>query len=177
VNSIVIRTAVPADAARLREIYEYYVLRTAVSFEYAVPSVEEFAERIRGTLESYPYLVLEEAGVVTGYAYAGPFKKRDAYARSCELSVYLDREARRRGLGRALYEALEEELRARGFRNLYACIADPIGEDEYLTRASENFHSHMGYRLVGTFRKCAYKFGHWYNMVWMEKLIGDHPQP
>ena len=159
---------------RLREIYAYYVIHTAISFEYNTPSVEEFQKRIQNTMEKYPYLVLEDDGVIYGYAYAGPFKERAAYDRSCEVTIYLDHEAKGRGYGRKLYEALEEELKNRGFLNLYACIGNPIEEDEYLTRNSEQFHQHMGYTKVGTFHLCGYKFGRWYNMIWMEKYIGEH---
>ena len=171
---MLIRSAVPEDAERLLEIYSYYVLHTAVSFECEVPSAEVFRNRIRHTLEHFPYLVLEEAGVIQGYAYAGPFVGREAYRFSAELTIYLDQSSRRRGYGRKLYEALAEELAARGFRNLYACIGDPISEDEYLTRDSEHFHQRLGFRKVGTFEKCGYKFSRWYNMIWMEKMIGEH---
>ena len=162
------------DAERLHEIYAYYVEQTAITFDYDTPSVEEFRERICGTLKKYPYLVLENGGTVYGYAYAGPFKGRAAYDRSCEVTIYLDHEAKGKGYGRKLYEALEKELKKRGFLNLYACIGDPIEEDEYLTRNSEQFHQHLGYTKVGTFHKCGYKFGRWYNMIWMEKFIGEH---
>ena len=169
-----IRSATPHDARRLLEIYAYYVEHTAVSFEYDVPSVETFGERIGETLKSYPWLVCEEDGRVLGYAYAHPFVGRAAYARSSELTIYLDRDARRRGIGRRLYEALEPLLRAEGITNLYACIGDPIAEDEYLTRDSEAFHSRMGFARVGTFHRCGYKFHRWYNMIWMEKIIGEY---
>ena len=59
--------------------------------------------------------------------------------------------------------------------NLHACIGYPETEDEYLTKNSVEFHAHMGYRMVGKFHKCGYKFGRWYDMVWMEKMLGDHP--
>ena len=169
-----IRNAVPDDAARLREIYAFYVTNTAVSFEYEVPSLDEFRRRITDTLEKYPYLVLEEDMVIQGYAYAGVFKARAAYDRSCEVTVYLDPAAKGRGFGRRLYEALEKALKARGILNLYACIGDPMTEDEYLTKNSERFHQHLGYRKVGEFHRCGYKFGRWYNMIWMEKIIGEH---
>ena len=169
-----IRSAATEDAGRLLEIYAYYVQNTAITFEYDVPSLEEFRERIIRTQKRYPYLVLEDQGVIRGYAYAGVFKDRAAYSRSCELSIYLDRNARGRGCGRMLYEALEAELGRMGMVNLYACIADPIAEDEYLTKNSEQFHAHLGFRKVGEFHKCAYKFHRWYNMIWMEKLIGAH---
>jgi phosphinothricin acetyltransferase len=166
-----IRNATENDAGRLLEIYSYYVTDTAISFEYEVPTVEEFRKRITHTLEKYPYLVLEENGVIKGYAYAGVFKGRAAYDHCCEVTIYLDGDAKGKGYGRALYGALEEELRKRGIINLYACIADPIKEDEYLTRNSEQFHRHMGYTKVGEFHRCGYKFGRWYNMIWMEKII------
>lgn len=171
---MVIRSASTADAARILEIYAYYVVNTAITFEYEVPTLCEFRERVKSTLERYPYIVIEEDGEIVGYAYAGPFKERAAYDRSCEVSIYLDRDSRGKGYGRALYEELEKRLASRGILNLYACIASPIEEDEYLTDDSERFHARLGYERVGEFHQCGYKFERWYNMVWMEKLIGEH---
>ena len=174
-SRVIIRSAAPEDAPRLLEIYTYYVVHTAVTYEYDVPSPEAFRGRMERTLEHYPYLVAVEDGVIRGYAYAGPFHSRAAYARCCELSIYLDQNERRRGFGRMLYEALEERLRAMGMLNLYACIGDPVEEDEYLTRASEKFHAAMGYVKIGTFHRCGWKFSRWYNMIWMEKLLEEQP--
>ena len=171
---MIIRSATIEDATRLLEIYAYYVEKTAISFEYDVPSLEEFALRIAKTLGKYPYLVLEEDGMVQGYTYAGVFKDRAAYDHSCEVTIYLDHAAKGRGYGRALYEALEQALKGIGITNLYACIADPETEDEYLTKNSEQFHQHLGFTKVGEFHQCGYKFGRWYNMIWMEKIIGEH---
>ena len=173
-EQITIRTAAPGDAAALLEIYAWYVERTAVTFEYEVPTAAEFRARIEKTLEKYPYLVAERDGAVLGYAYAGPFHPRAAYGWCAEVSIYLRPDERRRGVGRALYTALETVLRDMGVVNLYACIADPIAEDETLTLDSERFHARMGFEKIGTFHSCGYKFGRWYNMVWMEKLIGPH---
>ena len=122
----------------------------------------------------YPYLVAEQDGVVQGYAYAGAFHERAAYDWCCELTVYVAHDARRCGMGRRLYGALEQALREMGVCNLYACIAYPEREDEYLTRNSVEFHGHLGFRQVGLFRECGYKFGRWYHMGWMEKIIGVH---
>ncbi len=169
-----IRDAELNDAGRLLEIYDYYVRNTAISFEYDTPTVDEFTARMENIMKKYPYLVIEKDGRIEGYAYAGVFKGRAAYDRSCEMTIYIDRDARRSGLGRMLYEALEEKLGAMGILNLYACIGYPDTEDEYLTKNSAKFHEHLGYSLVGEFHKCGYKFGRWYNMIWMEKLIGDH---
>ena len=172
-----IRPAAPEDAESLLGIYAYYVEHTAISFEYEVPSPEEFRSRIVHTLEQYPYLVLEEDGVIRGYAYAGPFKGRAAYRFSCEMSIYLDPAAKGRGYGRLLYEALEAELGKRGILNLYACIGYPEQEDEYLTTNSADFHAHLGFVKVGEFHQCGYKFGRWYHMIWMDKIIGEHGIP
>ena len=174
-NGIVkIRSAKAEDAERLWEIYAYYVTDTAISFEYDVPSVDEFRRRIENTLLKYPFLVLEKDGRTVGYAYAGVFKNRAAYDRSCEVSIYIERGQRRHGCGSALYEALEAKLKAQGILNLYACISDTAVEDEYLSRDSERFHQRLGYVKVGEFHRCGYKFGRWYDMIWMEKLIGEH---
>lgn len=169
-----IRNAVKEDAEKILAIYSYYVKNTAISFELDVPSLDEFQGRIVRTLERYPYLVLEEKGVILGYAYAGVFKNRAAYDHCCEVSIYVERHAKGRGYGRMLYEALETALKKAGILYLYACIADPVTEDEYLTRNSEHFHSHLGYTMVGQFHNCGYKFNRWYNMIWMEKIIGEH---
>lgn len=171
---ITIRDATIQDAERLLAIYAYYVEHTAISWEWEVPSIEEFRGRIQRTLQRYPYLVAQKDGVVVGYTYAGPFVGRRAYDWSCELTIYLDPEARGEGLGRALYEALEDRLKRMGIQNMYACIGYPDEDDEYVTKNSAQFHEHMGFTLAGTFHKCGYKFGRWYNMVWMEKLIGAH---
>ena len=102
-EDMTIREVRPEDAERLAEIYSYYVLNTAVSFEYQAPSAAEFAERIRKTLEKYPYLVCEKQGRVIGYAYAGAYSVREAYAWTASSSIYIDREVRRQGAGAMLY--------------------------------------------------------------------------
>lgn len=175
---MIIRDARASDAPRLLEIYAWYVERTAVTFEYVTPTLEEFRGRIEQTTRKYPWLVAEEDGRVVGYAYAGTFKGRAAYDWSCETTVYLDREAWGRGLGRALYGALEAALGEMGIRNLYACISWSDTEDEILTQDSPRFHERMGFTLAGRYRQCASKFGRWFDMVWMEKHIGPHePNP
>lgn len=170
-----LRTATVGDAERLRDIYAPYVSGTAITFECEVPAVEEFRRRIAATLERYPYLVAEDGrGDVVGYAYAGPLKERAAYGRSVETSIYVRQGDSGKGLGRLLHDALEQALREKGILNMYACIAAPRGDDPYLTDHSIQFHAHLGYRLIGRFLQCGYKFGRWYDMVWMEKHIGEH---
>ncbi|MCI8610224.1 MAG: GNAT family N-acetyltransferase [Firmicutes bacterium] len=173
-NNIIIRDALIEDAPQILEIYSYYVENTAITFEYDVPTLSEFQNRIRKTTERYPYFVIEQDGIIQGYAYAGPFVGRTAYDWSCELTIYLNHAAKKCGLGRKLYEALEDRLKEMGILNLYACIAFPMAEDEYLDKNSADFHSHLGFKKVGEFHKCGYKFGRWYHMIWMEKVIGRH---
>ena len=153
-GEVVIRDAVLTDAERIREIYDHYVRHTAISFEYETPTPEEMRERMHRTMARFPYLAAERDGVVQGYAYAGPFKERAAYDWCCELSIYLAQDARKCGMGRRLYAAMEERLRDMGVLNLYACITCPDREDEYVTRNSMEFHSHLGFRQVAEFRSC-----------------------
>ena len=174
-SQIILRPAVPEDGEALLAIYAPYVEKTAITFEYEVPSVQEFRSRIRHTLEKYPYIVAQRGEDILGYAYTGVFKGRAAYDWAVETTIYLAPAQRRTGLGRRLYQALEDISKAQGICNLYACIGYPEIEDEHLTQNSVRFHDHLGYTLAGRFRKCGYKFGTWYDMVWMEKLLCTHP--
>lgn len=165
-----IRLANEGDAERLLEIYAPYVRDTAVTFEYEVPSVREFRKRIGDIKTKYPYLAAVENGSVVGYAYASPFHGRAAYAWSAEVSVYVEREYQRLGIGAELYGELEEILKKQNVTNLNACIAYP-------NPSSVAFHERLGYRLIGHFTKCGYKLNRWWDMVWMEKMIGEHAVP
>ncbi len=169
-----IRIATEDDAPFLLAIYAPYVKESAITFEYEVPGEDEFRSRIRATLEKYPYFVCEREGKIAGYAYAGAFNERAAYNWSAETSLYVDKSLRRSGVGSALLEKLEETLKKQNVLNANACIAQTDRSDEYLTDASILFHEKKGYRMVGKFSLCGYKFGRWYNMVWMEKMLGEH---
>lgn len=164
-----IRNARIEDAQALLDIYAPYVENTAISFEIEVPTLEDFRERVRKYSEHWMYVVAEEDGVILGYAYAAPFHPRKALEHCVEMSVYLKEDARGRGIGQKLYEHLEHELPAMGIRNLYVSIAWTAEEDEYLTNASERFHQRMGYKKVAHFHECGFKFGRYYDLIWMEK--------
>lgn len=171
---VTVRDARVEDAERILEIYDYYVKNTAITFEYETPSLDEFRARMAGIMQRYPYLVVLMDGKILGYAYAGAYISRAACDWSCEMTVYIDRSARKLGLGRVIYEALEKALCEMGIVNLYAAVAYPSCKDEYLDSNSADFHRHLGYVTVGEFRKCGYKFGRWYDLIWMEKAIGRH---
>ena len=122
-----LRLAKPDDAEKLLEIYAPFVIssdRTLsdVSFEYEVPSVEEFTERIKNISADYPYIVCEHEGRLLGYVYAHPYIQRAAYQWGAEVTIYLAPEGQGRGLGKVMYAALEALLRLQGIVVTYACI-------------------------------------------------------
>lgn len=182
---ITIRQATREDIKDILEIYGYYTLNTAISFEYETPTLEEFTKRFENISSKFPYLVAvaenEENGhpqeskeKIVGYAYGNTLIARAAYDYCAELTIYLDPDMRKCGIGKMLYTELEKQLAEQGIKNLYACVGSPIEEDEYLTNNSEQFHEYLGFKRNGLFYKCGYKFGRWYNMIWMEKIIGEH---
>ncbi len=168
-ENMVIRAAEAEDAAQLLDIYAPYVENTAITFEYEVPAVEEFRNRMAHTMEKYPYLLLQRGEEILGYAYASAFKGRSAYDWSVETSIYVKEGAHGNGIGKKLYAALEEILAAQHIINVNACIAYPNPE-------SIAFHEKYGYKTVAHFTKCGYKLGKWYDMIWMEKMLGPHPE-
>lgn len=176
-NDICIRTATKADVPAMLNIYAPYVRETAISFEYDVPSLQDFEGRLARTLTRYPWLVATRDGNILGYAYASAFHPRKAYEWCAEASIYVAEEERGQGLGASLYQALEELLERQGILVLYACIARPPQEDEHLTCASIRFHTRMGFRTVGEFPRCGFKFNRWYDMVWMEKRLAEPADP
>ena len=174
---ISLRIASPSDAEELLKIYAPYVEETAISFETEVPTAEAFRQRIEKTLKNYPYIIAEENGEILGYCYLSPFVGRAAYIHAAETTLYLKMSARKKGIGKKLYTALEKIASAQNIFTLEACIGtvDPGKEDEHLTNNSAEFHSYMGYRFIGEFKRCGRKFGTWYNMIWMEKPLREHP--
>ena len=161
---MMIRPVQLSDAEAIRAIYQPYVTETAITFEVEVPTVLEFERRITQTLAHFPYLVAEEEGIVVGYAYASTYYARAAYDWTVELSIYISKEARGQGIGSALYDALEEELKARGYLRFLACIALP-------NEASISMHKKRGYVQVAHFPKVGYKFDQWHDIVWMQKTL------
>lgn len=171
-SEIRIRTAKAEDAKGLLNIYRYYVEETAITYEYEVPTLEDFQSRITHILERYPYLVAESDGKIVGYAYAGQFHPRKAYGWNVETTIYLDKDCCKQGVGSRLYSLLEEILRAQGVVNALALITPPRTESEQATYGSMRFHEKMGYHSVGRIENSGYKFGQWFDTVYMEKELG-----
>lgn len=172
--NLLIRIAKEDDAEELLKIYSYYVKNTAITFEQKVPSLEEFSNRIKETLINYPYLVAIVDGKIIGYIYASRFRTRESYICSAATSIYIEKSYQRKGIGKKLYSELCNILLKQNITNVYAGAADPIEEDEYLTHNSEYFHKSMGFEIVAKYNKCANKFAKWYNLIEMEKIIGEH---
>jgi phosphinothricin acetyltransferase len=169
-----IRDADPTrDAAACAAIYAPHVEDSAVSFEERPPDEDEMAARIERYGAGHAWLVAERDGEVVGYAYATPFNERPAYRWSTSVSVYIGEGARAQGVGRALYEALFDRLRERGFRMACAGITLP-------NAASEALHQHLGFELVGVNREIGWKQGAWRDVGWFQLELApasDGPPP
>ena len=175
-ESMLIRLATVGDAEEILAIYAPYVRNTAITFEYDVPVIDAFRTRMEETLKRYPYLVAAEEGRIVGYAYAGPLGKRAAYQHSAEMSIYLEEHCRQRGIGRRLYQELEERLVRQNVFSVFAGVAfSDRADDAFLTDASIRFHERMGYKKTGEYPLCGYKFGRWYSVVWFGKELGNRP--
>lgn len=160
--NISIRFAVPEDVDKLLAIYRPYVEKTPITFEYEVPSAEEFAGRIRDFSSFYPYLVCEREGKILGYAYAHRHQSRAAYQWGAELSIYMDEAARGLGIGPRLYRALMDLLALQNVQNLYACITSP-------NERSQRMHEALGFSLCGIWKHSGYKQGTWHDVAWYQK--------
>lgn len=174
IPNVTYRLATTDDAAKLLNVYEPYVKNTAITYEYDVPSVAEFASRIEDVLTKFPYIVVLIDDKISGYAYAHAFHPRAAYSWCAELSIYLSEDCHGMGIGRELYGIMENILKKQNILNLYSCVAYTEIEDEYLTQASVRFHEHMGFKTCAHLHNCGYKFNRWYDMLYMEKTIGEH---
>ena len=165
---MIIRDATPADLPDITRIYTDSVHNGVASYELTAPDAAEMARRMTAIVETgYPYLAAEaEDGSLLGYAYASAFRTRPAYRWLVEDSIYLAPEARGRGVGRALLEALIARCEALGFRQMVAVIggAHP---------ASIAVHQRAGFQSCGLISGSGYKHGRWLDTVFMQRPLGD----
>ncbi|MGU3538388.1 N-acetyltransferase family protein [Methylobacterium sp. A54F] len=163
----VLRPALDADLPAITRIYAEAVTGSTASFEFAAPDGAEMGRR-RAALAAggYPYLVAEAGGAVLGYAYAGPYRARAAYASTVEDSIYVDAPARGRRVGRLLLAGLVSACEAAGFRQMVAVItqADSAG--------SVALHAGLGFTHVGTLAGVGHKHGHWLGTILMQRALG-----
>ncbi len=165
---MLVRLACLDDAAAVRDIYARAVEHTAVSFEIGAPSVAEMGRRIAEHQAEHGWLVAVDGGAVIGYAYAGRFRPRAAYAWAAETSVYVAEHARRQGVGRSLYTALLHLLRAEGYHRALAGITLP-------NPGSVALHEAMGFSPVGVFHQVGWKMGAWHDVGWWQRGLAEQP--
>ena len=168
-ENLIFRFATEEDAEKILKIYEPYVEKTTITFEYEVPSAEEFKGRIREILKEYPYIICEYENEITGYAYAHRIWSRAAYQWDAELSVYTDENYAGNGIGKKLYKILIEILKLQNIVNVYALVTYP-------NENSEKLHNYFGFKKVAFFENSGYKFGKWIGVTWFEKAISEYPK-
>jgi len=167
-QNVHLRFALPSDAEAVLGIYAPYVRDTAVTFEYEVPDLSSYTERMERIMASYPFILCEVGQRVVGYAYASRHRDRAAYQWATESSVYIDPEFQGQGLGKRLYAALLEILRHQGFLIVYAVITMP-------NEASERLHTSVGFSEIGLHRCAGFKLGAWHDVKWYEYFLSDPP--
>jgi phosphinothricin acetyltransferase len=154
------RRATAGDAARIAEIYNWYILHTIITFETDVVDPQEMENRIEEKTLHHDWLVGEVNHEVIGYAYYGPFRARAAYNHTVESTIYLAQESLGKGFGRALYTQLLESVKGRGFREAIGVIALPNPQSIAL-------HRTMGFAEVGVLKRVGYKFGRYIDVgIW-----------
>ena len=160
-----VRQATKTDMAEIRDIYNYYVKTTTVSFEEEPVSEDEMISRMEAkTAAGFPWLVYEEDGSVLGYAYAGRWKERSAYRYCAETTVYVKNGLQGKGIGSALYAKLLKELRANGLHTVMAVITLP-------NEASRALHERFGFQKSACFKEVGYKFDRWLDVGYWELLL------
>ncbi|MBT3941622.1 MAG: N-acetyltransferase [Chloroflexi bacterium] len=165
-NVRVIRLATEDDAPGMLAIYGPVVENTVISFETEVPTESEFRDRVRAGRDFAPWIVCEIDGVVVGYAYGSRFRPRAAYQWSAEVTVYVNDNVRRRGVGRALYISLIACMRVQGFSSMLAAISLP-------NLASIGLHESIGFEQIGVFPAVGYKLADWHDVGWWRLEIGN----
>ena len=168
-----IRVATREDAAFIQAIYAPIVENTIISFELEAPTVAEIEQRIKKTLENFPWLVCENQGEVIGYAYASKHRERAAYQWAVDVSAYVKEGSRSTGIGKALYTALMLILAEQGFYNAFAGIALP-------NAASVGLHEAVGFKPLGVYRQVGFKLGAWHDAGWWQRVLRPPdvpPQP
>ncbi len=165
-STFIIRPITPGDFAGTRDLYRHYIEASTASFEYLVPSQNEWKDRINAIILEYPWLILEYENRIIGYAYASKHRYRTAYSWSVESTVYIEQIYQGLGMGKVIYSALFDILRLQGYRNIYAGITLP-------NEKSVRLHQSMGFYEVGVFKKIGYKFGSWHDTGWFQMHLDD----
>ncbi|MEZ4720974.1 MAG: arsinothricin resistance N-acetyltransferase ArsN1 family B [Flavobacteriales bacterium] len=159
-----IRPIKASDIARIVEIYNHYILHTIVTFELETINNSEMKERVAKVTKDHPWLVVENDGLVVGYAYSSWWHARAAYSKSIEFSVYLDPPATGKGLGKLLYHALLDDAIKRGFHTVIGGISLP-------NAASVGLHEKIGFKKAAHYREVGYKFDKWIDVGYWQLIL------
>lgn len=166
-STVHFRRATEEDVVPILAIYAPYVTDSAITFEYDVPSEEEFRQRIRTISAEYPYFVCESDGQIIGYAYAHRHMERAAYQWNAEISIYIRQGFTGKGLGQTMCQALIDLLRLQGIRNVFSCVTIP-------NERSAHLHHSMEFSTEGIFQNAGYKCGKWQTIAWFRKNIAPY---
>ncbi len=169
-SNILINTLEICDIKDVLEIYGYYILNSPATFELEIPDIKEWTTRIENIQKKYPYLIAKIDGKTVGFAYASPLRTRKAYDYSCETTIYLHHKYLHKSIGKKLYNALFDIIKKQNIINIYACIT-------YANTESVLFHKAFGFQEVAHFHNCGYKHNKWHDILWLEKIIGNHNIP
>lgn len=162
--SIQIRMIEEQDIPNVLEIYRPYVENSVITFEYEVPSLSAFQERVHHKLEQFPWLVIEMDGELCGYAYASIFRERIAYQWDCELSIYIAQDKSGHHLGSMLYDALIQLVQVQGYIQAYGLVTLP-------NEASLALHRKFAFQEEGNLIHTGYKQGRWLDVMILRKQI------
>ena len=168
--SISFRFAQPGDAAGVLAIYGPYCDSTTVSFETIAPTNAQMSQRIERIMVQYPWVIGEIDGEVAGYVYASQHRERAAYRWMVDVAVYISPVHRRRNLGKALYTALFDVLRAQGYYKAFAGITLP-------NAASVRLHQSVGFKPIAVYQGVGFKLGQWLDVGWWQLVAVLRPQP
>ena len=162
-----IRPARDDDFAALTQITNHYITTSSIHFAYEPLTTEELHALWVGYRDRFPWLVTEVDGAVLGYAKAGTWRDRAAYAWTAETGIYIADAARGKGLGKPLYVALLAELAARGFRSAVAGITLP-------NDPSVAMHLGLGFEPCGVVQDAGFKHGGWHAVgFWQKRFTTD----
>ena len=163
-----IRTPVASDFESLSALVNWAIAETHIHFGSAPTDAATMLAGYQSVCGEYPWFVAADEQQVLGFASSGVYKPREAYRWTCDVSVYVDRLHHGKGLGKALYSRLLQELRDQGFRSAVASIALP-------NEASIALHEKLGFQLCGTIREAGYKFECWHDVgIWQLMLTDAH---
>ncbi len=161
---IMIRDVKIDDAEQICKIYNHYVKNTTITFEENSVSILEMENRIKKIMETHPWIVYEKEGKALAYAYGSPWKVRSAYRFSAELTVYTDSDYTGKGIGSKIYNELIEIMEQMNLHCLYGGIALP-------NKKCEKLHKKLGFVKCGQFNQVGYKFNHWIDVAYWEKIL------